>query len=295
MTVYFLVGPTASGKTKLSIELAKKLNAEIISCDSMCVYKHMDILTSKPTAVDRKKVRHHLVDIIEPTQEFSVAEYRRLAIEAIEDILKRHKTPLFIGGSGLYIRAVIDGLFPSAQKDLAFRKKEELLAKKYGKAYLYKKLQKIDPVHAQKIHPNDIRRVIRALEIFHTEGKIPSQLKSSTESLKHDFKVFGLKMDRVQLYKKIDERVEDIFRKGIVDEVKKLSRKRLSITARYALGYREVLDYIKGKYSLEEVKELLKKNTRHFAKRQLTWFRSDKRIEWLKPVQLRSWTGRGCL
>ncbi len=282
MQVIFLVGPTASGKTKLSIKLAKKLNAEIISCDSMCVYKGMDILTSKPSASDRKKVRHHLIDITSPVREFSVAEYRRMALEKIEEILKRGKTPLFVGGSGLYVKAVVDGLFPSAEKDLKFRKHQERLAGKYGKAYLYRKLKKIDPSRAEKIHPNDLRRIIRALEIYHTEKIKPSELKRFTEPLKYDFRILGLALERQKLYKNIDIRVEEMFKKGIVAEVKKLSRKKLSMTARKALGYGEVLGYLKGEYSLEEAKELLKKNTRHFSKKQLTWFGPDRRILWKK-------------
>ena len=287
--VYFLVGPTASGKTKLSIKLAKKLNAEIISCDSMCVYKGMDILTSKPSSADRNRIKHHLIDIIPPTREFSVAEYRSMALQKIEEILKRKKTPLFVGGSGLYVKAVIDGLFPSAEKDLKFRKRQELLAKKYGKAYLYRKLKKIDPDRAGKIHPNDLRRVIRALEIYHTEKKKPSELNRNTEPLKYDFKIFGLAPERSGLYKNIDDRVEEMFKKGIVGEVKKLSNKALSMTAGKALGYSEVLGYLKGKYSLEEAKELLKKNTRHFAKRQLTWFRPDRRILWRSNFTNSAW------
>ena len=282
MSVIFLIGPTASGKTRLSIKLAKKLNAEIISCDSMCVYKGMDILTSKPSASDRKKARHHLIDITPPAKEFSVAEYRRMALEKIEEILKREKTPLFVGGSGLYIKAVVDGLFPSAEKDLKFRKLQERLAGKYGKQYLYKKLKKIDPARAEKIHPHDLRRVIRALEIYHTEKKKPSELKLHTEPLKYNFKIFGLQLERQKLYKNIDTRVEEMFKKGIVSEVKKLSGQKLSMTAGKALGYSEVLGFLKGEYSLEEAKELLKKNTRHFAKKQLTWFRGDKRIRWIE-------------
>jgi tRNA dimethylallyltransferase len=281
MPVIFLVGPTASGKTNLSIKLARKLNAEIISCDSMCVYKGMDILTSKPCASERKKVRHHLIDITQPAKEFSVAEYRHMALERIEKILRRKKTPLFVGGSGLYVKAVVDGLFPSAEKDLKFRKRQERLAGKYGKTYLYRKLKKIDPDRAEKIHPNDLRRIIRALEIYHTEKKKPSELKRFTEPLKYNFKIFGLQLDRQKLYKNIDTRVEEMFKKGIVSEVKKLSGKKLSMTAKKALGYGEVLGYLKGEYSLEEAKELLKKNTRHFAKKQLTWFRGDKRIRWI--------------
>jgi len=282
MQVIFLVGPTASGKTRLSIKLAKKLNAEIISCDSMCVYKGMDILTSKPSASDRKKVRHHLIDIISPSKEFSVAEYRKMALEKIEKILKRGKTPLFVGGSGLYVKAIVDGLFPSAEKDLKFRKLQERLAEKYGKAYLYRKLKKIDLARAGKIHPHDLRRVIRALEIYHTEKKRPSELKSRTEPLKYNFRILGLALDRDELYKNIDTRVDEMFKKGIAREVKKLSRQTLSMTAEKALGYGEVLGYLKGEYSLEEAKELLKKNTRHFAKKQLTWFRPDPRILWKK-------------
>ncbi|HAZ09693.1 MAG: tRNA (adenosine(37)-N6)-dimethylallyltransferase MiaA [Omnitrophica bacterium GWA2_41_15] len=289
MPVIFLIGPTASGKTSLSLKLARKLNAEIISCDSMCVYKGMNILTSKPSADDMEKVKHHLIDIIQPTREFSVAEYRSMALEKIEEILKRKKNPLFVGGSGLYIKAVIDGLFPSAEKDLRFRKKQEALAEKYGKSYLYKKLWKIDSDRAKKIHPNDLRRVIRALEIYHTEKKRPSELAIDTKPLKYDFKIFGLKLDRDELYKNIDDRVYQMFKKGIVEEVRKLSKKKLSMTSQKALGYGEVLGYLKGEYSLEDAKELLKKNTRHFAKKQLTWFRPDRRIIWASNFTTGAW------
>ncbi len=285
MSIIFLVGSTASGKTEVSIKLAKKINAEVISCDSMCVYKGMDILTSKPSKQDRKKFSHHLIDIIPPSREFSVSEYRHLALKAIEGILKRKKTPLFIGGSGLYIKSVIDGLFPSAKKDEKFRKKQEKLAKKYGKTYLYKKLQRIDSVTSKNIHSNDLRRVIRSLEIYHTEKKPASELKKSTLPLKYKVKIFGMKIDRATLYKNIDERVDDMFKKGIIEEVRALSKKKISLTARKALGYNEVLGYLKGKYSIEEAKSLLKKNTRHFAKRQMTWFRGDDRIKWLTPEE----------
>lgn len=281
MVIYFLVGPTASGKTELSIKLAKKLNAEIISCDSMCVYKGMDILTSKPSEEERKKIRHHLIDIISPTEEFSVAKYRKLALKAVKDILKRGKAPLFVGGSGLYVRAIVDGLFPSSEKDMRFRKKQEQLAKKYGNLYVYNKLKRIDLDTAQKIHPNNLRYVIRALEIFHTEKKRPSELKKNIEPLNYKIKMLGIQLDRKELYKNINERTEGMFKNGITKEVNKLSRMRLSITAQSALGYKEVLGYLKGRYTIEEAKELLKKNTRHFAKRQLTWFRADKRIHWI--------------
>ncbi|MFC1624626.1 tRNA (adenosine(37)-N6)-dimethylallyltransferase MiaA [Candidatus Omnitrophota bacterium] len=286
MPVIFLIGPTASGKTGLSIKLAKKLNSEIISCDSMCVYKGMDILTSKPTKSERREIKHHLVDIISPSQEFSVAEYRRLALLAVEDILKRGKTPLFVGGSGLYVKSVIDGLFPSNKKDERFRKRQEKLSKDYGKKYLYKKLERIDPVTARKIHPNNLRRVIRALEVFHTEKKRPSELKKKTEPIKYKVKILGMKVDREELYKNIEKRVEEMFKEGLMQEVKRLSKTRLSLTARKALGYNEVLGYLKGRYSAAEAEDLLKKNTRHFAKRQLTWFRYDTRIEWISPGSL---------
>jgi len=248
----------------------------------------MDILTSKPSRSDLKKVRHHLIDVISPEKEFSAAEYRRMALDKIEDILKRGKTPLFVGGSGLYVRAVIDGLFPSAVKDSKFRKKQDALAKKYGKGYLYKKLKKIDPLRAEKIHPNDLRRVIRALEIYYTEKKRPSELDKTTEPLKYDFKIFGLDVPRGELYKNINDRVEEMFRKGIVQEVKRLSKRKLSMTSKKALGYDEVMGYLKGRYSKEEAMELLKKNTRHFAKRQLTWFRPDRRISWCSNFTIRA-------
>ncbi|MBU3912438.1 MAG: tRNA (adenosine(37)-N6)-dimethylallyltransferase MiaA [Candidatus Omnitrophica bacterium] len=282
MTVYFLIGPTASGKTELSLKLAKRLNAEIISCDSMCVYKGMDILTSKPSPFARKKIRHHLIDLISPAEEFSAAKYRKLALEAVEGILKRGKTPLFTGGSGLYIKAVVDGLFPSSKKDARFRKRQEQLAEKYGGKYIYNKLKKIDPVEAGKIHPNNVRYVIRALEIYHTEKKRPSELRKRREPLKHKVKMLGIQMDRAALYKNIEDRVDQMFKEGIVEEVKRLSKIRLSVTAKNAIGYSEALGYLKGRYSLEEAKDLLKKNTRHFAKRQITWFRSDPRIQWKK-------------
>lgn len=285
MAVYFLVGPTASGKTKLSINLAKKLNAEIISCDSMCVYKGMDILTSKPDKEDRKKVTHHLIDIISPTEGFSAAEYRQLALNAIEGILHRGKAPLFVGGSGLYVKSVIDGLFPSAKKDEAFRNRQKKLAEKYGGKYLYGKLKRIDPVTAERIHHNDLRRVIRALEIYHTEKKKPSELKENIDPLKYDFKIFGLDVERDALYRNIDERVESMFKNGILAEVRQLSKKNLSLTAKKALGYHEVLGYLEGRFSLDEAMELLKKNTRHFAKRQLTWFRGERRIQWVSLDQ----------
>jgi len=285
MPIIFLVGPTASGKTETSIKLAKKINAEVISCDSMCVYKGMDILTSKPSKEDREKLSHHLIDIIPPSREFSVSEYRHRALNVVEDILKRKKTPLFVGGSGLYVKSVIDGLFPSFKKDEKFRKKQEALAKKYGKAYLYKKLQKIDSVTSKKIHPNDLRRVIRSLEIYHTEKKPPSELKKNTSPLKYKVKIFGVKIDRETLYSNIDKRVDDMFKKGIIEEVKALLKKRMSVTSKKALGYNEVLGYLKGRYSMEEAKSLLKKNTRHFAKRQMTWFRGDDRIKWLTPEE----------
>ncbi|MDP8230724.1 MAG: tRNA (adenosine(37)-N6)-dimethylallyltransferase MiaA [Candidatus Gorgyraea atricola] len=280
MQVIFLVGPTASGKTKVSLKLAKKLNAEIVSCDSMCVYKGMDILTSKPSKSDRRKVKHHLIDIIPPTKEFSVSEYRRLAIAAIEDIFKRGKTPLFVGGSGLYVKAMVDGLFTSAGKDEKFRKAQYVLAGKYGNKYLYNKLKKVDSERAKKIHLNDLRRIVRALEIYRTEKRRPSELLKKREALGYSFKIFGIDRPREELYKNIDERVEDMFRQGIVKEVRNLSRRKLSLTAKKALGYNEVMGYIKGDLSLGQAKELLKKNTRHFAKRQLTWFRPDKRIQW---------------
>ncbi|MCX7927136.1 MAG: tRNA (adenosine(37)-N6)-dimethylallyltransferase MiaA [Candidatus Omnitrophica bacterium] len=282
-TLFFLVGPTAVGKTTLSISLAQRLNAEIICCDSMQIYKGMDILTSKPDLKQRHSVKHHLFSIIPVEKEFNVSEYRRLALIKVQEILKRNKVPLFVGGSGLYMSTVVDGIFELNIDSKLLRNQLLEQAKESGIGQLYERLKIIDPEAADKIHPNDLRRIIRALEVYETTGIPISKLQKQRKglSMEYDIRIVGLTLERIKLYKNINERVEEMFNKGVVSEVRKLLSGSLSLTARKAIGIKEIEDYLNGKLSLEEAKELIKKNTRQYSRRQLTWFRKDKRIIWV--------------
>ena len=282
--ILFLVGPTAVGKTAVSIAFAKKINAEIISCDSMQVYRGMNILTSKPGREIRRKVPHHLMDIISPETEFNVSEYRRLAIKKINQVVKKGKLPLFVGGTGLYMSIVVDGIFEVKTEDNATRKRLFEEAEKKGSRSLHERLKKADPHAANKIHPNDTKRLVRALEVYEVTGIPISQLQKTRKGLvdTHEIRIFCLGMPREELNKKIDERVEKMFKEGLVKEVKKLLRKKLSRTARFAIGIQEIKGYLEGSYDLETAKDFMKRNTRAYAKRQMTWFRKDKRIEWIE-------------
>lgn len=279
----FLVGPTAIGKTGISIELAGLINGEVISCDSMQVYKGMDIGTSKPAKDLVTRIPHHMIDIIEPSDEFSVAQFRRMAVKAIEDIIARGKTPLVAGGSGLYIKVLIDGIFEAPSTDREFRARLKQEADEFGTEILYIRLQEVDKEAASGIHPNDLRRILRALEVYEKAKAPISQLRTNTVGLsdQYEVRIFGLNMERPALYKKIEERVDLIFKEGLVDEAKRLTENKLSLTASQALGYKEVFAFLRGEYDIEEAKRLIKRNTRHYAKRQFTWFRRDKRIEWM--------------
>ena len=279
----FIVGPTAAGKTRLAVKLAKEINGEIVSCDSMQLYRGMPVLSQAPAKRERGGIKHHLVGMIPLQKEYNVADFRKKAVSAIDSIFRKGKTPVMVGGSGLYVKALIDGLFPSPPADIAFRKKMRAFRSKYGPAKLYRRLLKIDPDSAAGIHPNDARRIIRALEIHDSTGRTMTELKSSTEGLSgaYDIRIFGLTgPSRDDVYSAIESRVDRMFEAGAVREVRRLSNKRLSRTARAVLGFKEILGYLKGEYDLETARTLLKKNTRHFAKRQLAWFRGDKRIKW---------------
>jgi len=279
----FIVGPTAIGKTGISFELAKLVECEIISCDSMQVYRGMNVGTSKPAKILISSIPHHLVDIIEPSEEFSVAQFRALAVHAIEDIISRRKTPLLVGGSGLYVKVLIDGIFEAPVTDRELRQRLEQEAEEFSVVHLYERLKQVDPESAARIHPNDMRRIIRALEVFEKASAPISELRKRTSGLgdKYDIRIFGLEMERAALYEKIDERVEQMFSEGLVDEARALMGGKLSLTASQALGYREAFGYLAGDYDIEEAKRLTKRNTRHFAKRQMTWFRRDPRVEWI--------------
>ncbi|TAN60221.1 tRNA (adenosine(37)-N6)-dimethylallyltransferase MiaA [bacterium] len=281
--IFFLVGPTAIGKSALAIRLAKKLNCEIISLDSMQIYKGLDILSSKPSKSMRKAIAHHLLDIASPNQNFDAARYRKSALKKIEEIYSRGKIPLFTGGTGLYMSVLIDGIFKEVKTNEALREKLYAQAKRRGGDYLHRKLKGVDKAAAGKIHPHDLRRIIRALEVYQLTGKPISELwkKRSGLSGKYDIKIFGLNKDRQDLYNDINARVEKMFQNGLVNEVKKLLKEKLSLTCAQAIGIKEISGYLEGVYDLAGARELLKKNTRNYAKRQLTWFKKDKRVRWI--------------
>lgn len=282
--IIFLTGPTAAGKSEAALELAKKINAEIISCDSMQIYKGMDIITSKPAKILRKKVKHHLIDVVRPTEEYDVSRYRKEALEAIKEVLKKGKAPLFVGGTGLYISVLIDGIFQEKPQSKALRKALYAQALRLGSGHLYKRLKKVDPLAAARIHPNDTRRIVRALEVFQSSGRPISSLQKQRQGLAKEYQIksFCLDMPRDRLYARIEARVEEMFARGLAPEVKKLLKCGLSKTASAAIGIKELKGYFAGLYDLEEAKRLIIRNTRRYAKRQLSWFRRVKPLKRIK-------------
>lgn len=280
----FLIGPTAVGKSEASILLAKELKTEIVSADSMQIYKGMDIGTAKPSKEERSAVRHHMIDIVEPTEDFSVGEYSIMAKKIIDELRGKEKVPLVVGGTGLYIKALTRGLFEGPKRDKEFRRVMEEEEDTKGKGYLHRRLAEIDPVAASKIHPSDLRRVIRALEVHHFEKKPITELQerltvsSSIKPLK-----IGLTRDRVELYRIIENRVDRMVLRGLEGEVSDLIDKGCNegMTSMQGLGYSHFLKYIKGEYSLEEAIRLLKRDTKRYAKRQFTWFRKEDEIKWV--------------
>ena len=282
--VLLLIGPTSSGKSKLALALARKINGEIISCDSMQVYRGMNIGTAKPTQEEQKLVPHHLIDLMSPRTECSVFKHCQLTLKAIDQILQKGHTPIIVGGSGLYCKALLDGLTPQPGKQTEIREKLEKLAKLKGVKHLYSQLKKMDPKRAHALHQNDKRRIIRALEISESSKYIQSDSEQRAESLNSkgiEFIIFGLLRNRKELYERIEGRVDQMFQEGWIDEVKRIKRVGLSKTAKAAIGYQEILEYLQGKRTLEETEGQIKKRTRHLAKKQMTWFRKDKRIHWL--------------
>jgi tRNA dimethylallyltransferase len=280
-----LVGPTAVGKTKLSLTIAEQWDCEIISGDSMQVYRGMDIGTAKASEEERMQVPHHLIDICDPDYAFSVSEFQELARRSIEDISERGRLPFIVGGTGLYIQSVCYGYeFSEGGTDEEFRKEQQEFAERHGVEVLHGKLKSIDPPSAERLHPNDVKRVIRALEIFKLTGKTMTEhLRGQSLESPYQLCIIGLTMEREMLYKRIEERVDHMIKEGLVEEVRGLLDQGYSkdLTSMQGLGYKEIIPYIEGEISLEEAVKLLKRDTRRFAKRQLSWFRHMKDINWV--------------
>ncbi|MCM8776129.1 MAG: tRNA (adenosine(37)-N6)-dimethylallyltransferase MiaA [Candidatus Omnitrophica bacterium] len=283
--VIFLVGPTATGKSKIAIRIARRLGGEILSADSMQVYRGMDIGTAKPSQAERRRVPHHLIDIVPASRSFSAFDYRKKAIKKIREVIRRGNIPIVVGGSGLYVRVLIQGLSgqPGAYPNI--RRVLEKQARDHGVSFLYEKLLKIDPVRATQIQPRDKRRIIRALEIYEASGKRPSdwyQGRKTLASLGFHPRVIGIKKPRELLYAEIQKRVDTMFRQGLVREAKRLFCEKLSKTASSAVGYKEIFHAFEGKISLNEARGQIVRNTRHLAKRQVTWFKREEGITWVE-------------
>lgn len=281
-----LTGPTAVGKTELSINLAKAVNGEIISADSMQVYKYMDIGTAKIKPDEMSGVKHYLIDEFEPEEEFNVVKFKEYTCKYMDEIYAKGKIPIIVGGTGFYIQAVLYGIdFQDNGEDTSYRKSLEELAVSKGAEYLHSELEKIDPVSANAIHPNNIKRVIRALEYYHQTGQKISE--HNEEQRKNDspynFCYFVLTNDRAVLYERINKRVDLMVRYGLVEEVKGLLDRGLTknMISMQGLGYKEIISYLEGECTLEEAIYILKRDTRHFAKRQLTWFKREKAVTWI--------------
>lgn len=283
--VIVICGPTASGKTALSIELAKKINGEIVSADSMQIYKDMNIGTAKPTIDEMQGIKHYLLDFVSPEERYSVAQYKQDAKRAIKEIIKKGKTPIIVGGTGLYVDSLIYEIeYNDIKIDEEYRNKLETIVEKNGLEELYKKALEIDPVAMEKINKNDKKRIMRILEIYKATGKTKTQqeLESRKKPVEYDYRIFAINWDRKILYQRINKRVDIMIEQGLVNEVKNILDKYDKFpTAMQGLGYKEVVDYINGIYTKEEMIEKIKMETRRYAKRQLTWFRKNKQTIWL--------------
>lgn len=289
-----ILGPTGAGKSNTAIKLAKKFNGEIINCDSMQVYKGFDIGTDKIPFEKRENIPHHLLDIVSPSTQFTAADFAKLALKAAESILEKKKLPIITGGTGLYFKALLDGLFPEGKRDPLVRQRLQKEAQDKGIESLRKKLMEVDPSYCKKIGKNDRIRIIRALEVFTITKKPLSEHFKNTISFVKDFNIIkvGLKLERQVLYEKIEDRIDKMFERGIVMEVQNLlgeGVKEKSPPFR-ALGYKHILKLLNKKISLEEAVYLTKHETRHYAKRQMTWFRKMKGIKWFSPADFSSIT-----
>jgi tRNA dimethylallyltransferase len=284
-----LTGPTAVGKTKLSIALAKAIGGEIISADSMQVYKHMDIGSAKIRPEEMQGVPHYLVDALEPSEEFHVVRFQEMAKQAMKEIRSHGHIPILVGGTGFYIQAIVNDIDFTENEASPYRQELEQLSEEKGAAWLHEKLREVDPESAQAIHTNNVKRVIRALEFYRMTGtKISAHNEEQREkSSPYNFAYFVLNDDRAKLYARIEQRIDEMLSEGLVDEVRRLKQMgyHRGMVSMQGLGYKEILAYLDGECTLEEAVEILKRDTRHFAKRQLTWFRREREVIWMEKEE----------
>ena len=281
-----ILGPTATGKTKISIELAKRFNTEIVNADSMYIYKKLDIGTAKPTIEEMSGVIHHLISIVSPIDTFNVSQYRLMASVVIKNMINENKLPIIVGGTGFYIDSLINNYSYASSSSIELRNDLEKQLSLYGKEFLYNKLKSMDPSTAQKLHINDTKRVIRALEINLSTGKNCSSINNNNDPILKNPLIIGLNIERAELYNRINYRVDLMMNSGLIDEVKKLydSGLRPDINqAMKGIGYKEICAYFDGKYTLDKAVDLIKQHTRNYAKRQITWFKRNSNIIWLNP------------
>jgi len=282
-----ILGPTGVGKSEVAIDIALKVDGEVVNADSQLVYRHMDIGTAKPSQAAREKVRHHLIDVVDPDGEFNAALYRESALAAIREVSTRGKTSIVCGGTGLYLRALIQGLFVGPGKNPEVRSRLEIEAQVKGSSVLYDRLREVDPEATRWIHPNDRYRIVRALEVFELTGKGISLWQKEHAFAERPFEVLkiGLNRERPELYNLINRRCDDMIARGFVEEVRRLEERgySLDLPSLQSVGYRQIGLYLRGELSLDEAVALIKRDTRHLAKRQLTWFRSDQEIRWFHP------------
>ena len=280
--VIVICGPTASGKTSLSISLAKKINGEIVSCDSMQIYKEMDIGSAKPTVEEMQEIKHYLVDFVSPEKRYSVSEYKEDASKAIEEIINKGKTPIIVGGTGLYLNSLIYNIqYNEMEVDLNYRRELEKEAEEYGLEVLYNRAKEIDPEAMEKVSANDKKRITRVLEIYNATGRNKTELeKKSRKEVPYNYLIFGINMERSILYDRINKRVDIMLEQGLIEEVKNLINKYSNMpTAMQGLGYKEVKEFLDGNISKEEMIEKIKMETRRYAKRQITWFKRINKTE----------------
>ena len=285
-----IAGPTGVGKTDLAISLAKSINGEIIGADAMQVYRYMDIGTAKPTQKEQAQVQHHLVDVVDPDEPFTAADFRNRAARIIKTLVKEEKPVFVVGGTGLYIKALTEGLCAAENGNESVRKQLKAAADSQGSDALYRRLQTVDPISAEKIHTSDIYRIVRALEVFESTGRPLSAYHRDHRFLDrpyHTLKI-GLSMDREALYRRINARVEQMIKEGLLEEVNQLLKRGYdaSLKAMQSIGYRHVVGYLQGATSWEDMVRLFKRDTRRYAKRQMTWFRADKEMMWFEPSQV---------